>query len=71
MTAASNGRAMKEWRSLRGLSTAEAGAKLGLSARSIEDIEQGRRRDGDVLTTIALAALIADAKKPRKVRQRG
>lgn len=66
---ASNAAAMKEWRRLLGLSTAEAGAKLGLSARSIEDIEQGRRRDGDVLTTIALAALINGAKKSSRRRK--
>jgi predicted transcriptional regulator len=69
MTDASNASAMKEWRRLLGLNTAKAGAKLGLSSRAIEDIEQGRRRSGDVLTTIALASLLADAKKVRKPRK--
>ena len=69
MTDASNASAMREWRRLLEISTAEAGKKLGLSSRAIEDIEQGRRRAGDVLTTVALAALIADAKKVMKRRK--
>lgn len=53
---------MRAWRRAAGLSTADAGARLGLSSRSIEDIEQGRRRVGDVLTRIALENLLASAK---------
>ena len=33
---------MREWRKLAGLKTTAAGERLGLSARAIEDIEQGR-----------------------------
>ena len=69
MPDASNAEAMKEWRRLLGISTAQAGEKLGLSSRAIEDIEQGRRRAGDVLTTLALAALINDAKKSSRRRK--
>lgn len=53
---------MRTWRSLAGLSTAEAGARLGLTGRAIEDIEQGRRRADDELARIALKKLIADCK---------
>ncbi len=53
---------MREWRGLAGLNTAQAGERLGLSSRSIEDIEQGRRRADDRLTEIALRKLIEDAK---------
>ena len=59
---------MREWRGLAGLNTAQAGERLGLSARSIEDMEQGRRRAGDELTLIALEALISDLKKVAKTR---
>lgn len=59
---------MREWRGLAGLNTAQAGERLGLSSRSIEDIEQGRRRAGDELTAIALEALIEDLKKVAKTR---
>jgi predicted transcriptional regulator len=52
---------MRKWRRLLEINTAEAGKQLGLSPRSIEDIEQGRSRVGDVLTRIALDALIHDA----------
>ena len=54
---------MREWRRLSGRSTAEAGARLGLSARAIEDIEQGRRRADDEMARIALKFLISRAKK--------
>ncbi len=50
---------MRQWRRAADLNTSEAGARLGLSARNIENIEQGRRRAGDELTRIALEALIA------------
>jgi transcriptional regulator with XRE-family HTH domain len=49
---------MRAWRAAAGLSTAAAGERLGLSARTIEDIEQGRRRAGDRLTAIALEFLV-------------
>lgn len=53
---------MREWRALAGINTAEAGARLGLTGRAIEDIEQGRRRADDELARIALKKLIADSK---------
>ena len=53
---------MREWRTLAGLNATEAGARLGLSGRAIEDIEQGRRRVDDELARIALNKLIDDAK---------
>lgn len=59
---ATNAELMREWRRLAGLNTAAAGERLGLSSRAIEDIEQGRRRAGDELTSIALKKLIGDAK---------
>lgn len=53
---------MREWRRVAGINTAAAGERLGLSARSIEDIEQGRSRVDDALTRVALKKLIEDAK---------
>lgn len=53
---------MRLWRRTADINTAEAGRQLGMSARSIEDIEQGRRRAGDKLTEIALRTLIAEAR---------
>ena len=53
---------MRAWRAAAGLSTTEAGTRIGLSRRAVEDIEQGRRRAGDVFTEIALKKLIDDAK---------
>jgi len=53
---------MRAWRNAAGLNTFEAGARIGLSARAIEDIEQGRRRANDELTRIALKKLLDDAK---------
>lgn len=49
---------MKAWRAAAGLNTAAAGERLNLSARAIEDIEQGRRRVGDELARIALKKLL-------------
>lgn len=49
---------MRQWRSTEGISTTEAGDRFGLSKRTIEDIEQGRRRVDDELTRIALSSLI-------------
>jgi predicted transcriptional regulator len=51
---------MRQWRAAAGLSTTEAGSRLGLSSRTIEDVEQGRRRAGDQLSMIALNALIRE-----------
>lgn len=56
-----NAELMKEWRRIAGYNTERAGEELDMSPRAIEDIEQGRRRDGDALTRIALEALIHDA----------
>jgi predicted transcriptional regulator len=53
---------MREWRRVARLSTAAAGQHLGLSPRTIEDVEQGRSRVDDTLARIALQKLIADAK---------
>ncbi len=53
---------MREWRRAAALTTADAGERLGLSRRTIEDIELGRSRADDVLTRIALKKLIEDAK---------
>lgn len=58
----SNADLMRRWRELAGLNTAAAGKRIGMSARTIESIEQGRRRVGDALTTIALKKLIDDNK---------
>lgn len=49
---------MKAWRAAAGLNTAAAGELLNLSARAIEDIEQGRRRVDDELARIALKKLL-------------
>lgn len=53
---------MKEVRQRYKLSTIQAGKLLGLSSRTIEDIEQGRRREDDTLTRIALECLIEHTK---------
>jgi transcriptional regulator with XRE-family HTH domain len=53
---------MRQWRAAAGLSTTEAGDRLGLSPRTIEDIEQGRRRAEDHLSMIALNALLTEAR---------
>lgn len=53
---------MREWRTITGLSASDAGARLGLSGRTIEDIEQGRSRAGDVLAQLGLQKLIEEAK---------
>lgn len=68
MTRKSNADLMREWRTLAKLNTAAAGERLRMSGRSIEDIEQSRRRAGDVLTQIALEALIEAAKKVAETR---
>jgi transcriptional regulator with XRE-family HTH domain len=59
---ASNADLMRTWRAAAGLSTAQAGERLGLSPRTIEEIEQGRIRNGDALTRMGLKKLIEDAK---------
>lgn len=53
---------MREWRAAAGLSTAQAGERVGLSRRTIEDIEQGRVRANDELTRLGLFFLIKNAK---------
>ena len=54
---------MRERRRIRGYNTDMAGRELGMSGRSIECIEQGRRRADDRLTEIALRALIREAQE--------
>lgn len=54
---------MRAWRHAAGINTAAAGDRLGLSRRTIEDIEQGRARADDELTRIALESLIKTARK--------
>lgn len=49
---------MREWRAAVGLNTAAAGDRLGLSSRTIEDIEQGRTRVDDEITRLALRWLM-------------
>lgn len=53
---------MREWRRVSGLSRAQAGARLSLSANTIRDIEQGVSRADDVLARVGLKKLIDDAK---------
>lgn len=53
---------MRRWRTIAGINTAAAGERLRLSPRSIEDIEQGRRRADDELSRLGLEKLIEDAK---------
>lgn len=53
---------MREWRRVAGLNTAEAGARVGLSRRTIEDIEQGRTRVDDELTRAGLKYFLKNAK---------
>ncbi len=60
---------MRQWRTLASLNTTEAGDRLGISARTVENIEQGRRRVGDVGLRIALVALIVAAKKSTRHRK--
>jgi predicted transcriptional regulator len=62
----SNADLMREWRALAGVNAAAAGERLGLSGRAIEDIEQGRRRDGDELTRLGLLRLIDDENVKKK-----
>lgn len=60
---------MREWRAIASLNTSEAGDRLGISSRTVENIEQGRRRVGDVGLRIALEALIASAKQVKSPRR--
>jgi predicted transcriptional regulator len=64
----SNAELMRLWRRLMDFNTERAGKELGLSPRAIEDIEQGRRRADDMLTRIALDALVHDAAHDRDCR---
>lgn len=50
----SNADRMRQFRQRFGLNTEAAGRVLGLTSRAIEDIEQGRRRDGDRVLMLAL-----------------
>lgn len=52
---------MRTWRRLLEINTAEAGKRLEMSARTIEDIEQGRARAEDALARIALEQLVYEA----------
>lgn len=61
MARKSNAELMRHWRQLLDINTAEAGKRLEMSPRAIEDIEQGRRRADDFLTRVALESLIYDA----------
>lgn len=56
---------MRAWREHADMTTAEAGARLNLSRRTIEDIELGRSRADDELARIALEKLSTDAKNTR------
>lgn len=60
---------MRKWRRLADINTTEAGKRLDLSPRSIEDIEQGRSRVDDVLTRLALEALVHDAAHEAECRE--
>jgi len=66
---ATNAELMRSWRKLLEINTAEAGARLEMSPRAIEDIEQGRRRADDELTRIALLALLKDAAHEAECRE--
>jgi DNA-binding XRE family transcriptional regulator len=66
MPGASVAELMKEWRNVARLNTTQAGEHLGLSSRTIEDIEQGRSRAGDVLAQYGLYYLIIEALKDDK-----
>lgn len=68
MARESNAELMRQWRKLLEINTAEAGTRLGMSPRAIEDIEQGRRRAGDTLTRVALESLIYDAGHEAEVK---
>ena len=59
---------MHQLRTMWGVNTKEAGERLGLSGRAVEDIEQGRRRADDEITRIALVSLIEIEKKKKKGR---
>src|SRR5262245_5831468 len=68
-TAATVADLMRKWRRLLEINTTEAGERLGLSSRSIEDIEQGRTRAGDELTRLGLEGLIHDASHEAECRE--
>lgn len=48
---------LRGWRAGRGINTEEAGELLGLSARTIEGIEQGRGFGTPMLLVLALCGL--------------
>ena len=64
-----NAELMRTWRKLLEINTTQAGERLEMSSRAVEDIEQGRRRADDRLTRIALEALIYDAAHERDCRE--
>jgi DNA-binding XRE family transcriptional regulator len=49
---------MKQWRYERGLTVADAGDTLGLSARTVEGIEQERGFNAPRVLELALLSLI-------------
>ncbi len=51
---------MKAFRKLHDLNTEAAGRVLGLTSRSIEDIEQGRRRADDRVLELAIKNIKED-----------
>lgn len=52
---------MRQWRQVAGISRKEAGARVGLSHRTIESIENSKLRQGDILTELGLHGLIKAA----------
>lgn len=62
MSIKTNANLMKEWRRLARLDVRSAGRVLGISGRTVEGIEQGRRRAKDEVIRIALERLIEEAK---------
>jgi len=56
-TEKSNADLMREWRALAGFTAKQAGLRLHVSERTIENIEQSRRREHDVFVRIALEKL--------------
>jgi DNA-binding XRE family transcriptional regulator len=51
---------MRQWRAAKGLSVTDAGDALGLSARTIEGIEQGRGFNAPRVLEIALTCLLTN-----------
>lgn len=53
---------MRSFRAEHGLNAADAGVYLGLSARTVEGIEQGRGHSAPRLLAMSLVKLIAEKK---------